>query len=164
MLSTIILCALLVVASLCASGTSGRVVWTCERDGERLTQRRSLGFISSMRREADASLHVSRDFRDQLERLKLKMSPELDSQLRRAERQPITSLQWHYSLAGYVSGSPKDAVDFYARQIKVTGSRSFPGPLESVNGVCSDGRSALDVTALTEGGRTRVDVGLLVLR
>ena len=163
LVSTALLCLLLVVTTLFASNRPVALDAVVERDGTRTVYGRRMGFFPMSRVESDPALHVSDDLRKQLRRLGLKVSPELESRMPDALRNTVTSLQFRYSLSGEVAGSPKDAINFFVRQVK--GARRYPSPtLDQMSGTLADGRSEIDVLADSHGGRTWVDLGLTVLR
>jgi len=157
------LCLLLIAASLLASGTSRDKDHVIERDGSRTIYRRALGFIETSHMEADPALHVSEDFRKRLALLRIKLPPELGLGLTHTLRQRLTSLQDVYTVQGEISGSPKNAIDFFVRQVK--GLRRYSTPHdEQVDGVCSDRHTQLNVVAYPVGGRSEVLLHLTVLR
>lgn len=159
MIATSTVCLLLIATTVIASNRPRKIDRTIERDGSRTEFHRVLGVIPSSRTVSDPSLHVSADLKRELKRLGLKLSPKLEPLASNTMRQSLSSLQARYSLSGDYAGTPKDAVDFFARQIAHP-RRYTTATMDQFSGTCSDGRSQLEVIADSQGGRTWAHVSL----
>lgn len=161
-LATATLCALLIVMGAVASRRSGKMDFITERDGSRTVHRRVFGFYPTSHSEPDPSLHVSEDFRKELKRLGIKLTPALDRLAFKAGRHSGGS-HVRYAFSGEVPTKTKDVVDALAHQ--------FPRPQrwttakdDQFSSTCADGRSRIEAMVDTRSGTTWVDFVLIVRR
>ncbi len=145
----VLLCAAVVGTAVMSPKSIDRVYMSSESDGRHQDDHKVLGFIPYSSTKPDPSLRITDDTFRSLREAGIENLP----QARRTDPvRPPTRLIYPdgtYYCFGFGLGKtqPKDAVDFYAKQLKGPTRRSSAVE-ESVEGVCPDGKTRLYFTII----------------
>jgi hypothetical protein len=133
-------------------GSLHRVDMAAEWDGHHQDDHKYLGFIPYSTVRDDPSLHVTQDAFHLLKNAGIRTLPERSKKESRFLARSIHQNTTRYDIdVDLGKTSPKDAADFYARQLKKPVRRSSASE-ESVEGVGPDGRTRLSFSFYKTSG------------